>query len=74
MMVVERNKREVQGSKVYIWRGNMVVFGFGFDRWLTFHKIAASPRLKAINIADCHSLTIWPAAVQRGLVHIFDKH
>jgi len=25
-------KREVRGGKVYIWRGNMVVFGFGFDR------------------------------------------
>ena len=25
-------KRELRGGKVYIWRGNMVVFGFGFDR------------------------------------------
>ena len=25
-------KREMRGGKVYIWRGNMVMFGFGFDR------------------------------------------
>lgn len=25
-------KREVRRRKVYIWRRNMVVFGFGFDR------------------------------------------
>ena len=31
----------------------MVVFGFGFDRW---HKMAAGPRLKEINIADRHLL------------------